>query len=78
MRNFHEAGVRVFIVRNEHLDGFEINKSRKRKSVLPTVVPDYMHMAIAWFIWSALNDDRIYQTYMADKEVRIWLGLTSR
>ena len=41
-------------------------------------VPDYMHMAIAYFIWGALNDDKIYQTYMADKEVRMWLGLTSR
>jgi hypothetical protein len=78
VRKFHDAGVRVFIVRNEHLDGFEVNKQRKRKSVLPTVVPDYIHMSIAYFFWAALNSDKIYDTYLQDKEVRIWLGLTSR
>ncbi len=78
VRRFHEAGVKVFIVRNEHIDGFELSKRSKRKTTFPVRVPDYMHMAIANFFWSALNDERIYSVYMADKEVRMWLGLTSR
>ena len=69
VRHFHEWNVKVFVVRNEHIDGFELSKRSKRKTLFPIRVPDYMHMAIAWFIWGALNDDRIYQTYMADKEV---------
>ena len=78
VRRFHDAGVKVFIVRNEHIDGFEISKLRKRKTSFPAKVPDYIHMAIANFFWDCLNDDKLYQVYMHDKETRIWLGLTSR
>jgi len=78
VRRFHECGVKVFICRNEHIDGFEVSKRSKRKTTFPVRVPDYMHMCIAHFFWQALNDDRLYDVYMHDKEVRIWLGLTSR
>jgi hypothetical protein len=77
VRNFHRNGARVFIVRNEHIDGFEPNKEHKRKkpAYLPAKVPDYVIMGIAWFFWSALNDDKLYQLYLNDKESSIWLGL---
>jgi len=78
VKRFHECGVRVFIVRNEHIDGFEVNKHSKRKSTFPARTPDYVHMAIAHFFWSALNDNKIYDVYIHDKEVRIWLGLSPR
>lgn len=78
VRRFHECNVKVFIVRNEHIDGFELSKRSKRKTTFPVRVPDYMHMAIAQFFYDALNNDEIYEAYMHDKEVRMWLGLTSR
>jgi hypothetical protein len=78
VRRFHACDVKVFIVRNEHIDGFEVSKRSKGKTMFPVKVPDYMHCAIAYFFWCALNSDSLYDVYIHDKEVRGWLGLTSR
>jgi hypothetical protein len=78
VKRFHECNIRVFIVRNEHIDGFEVVKARKRKSIFPAHQPEYVHMAIAQFFYDCLNDDKIYSAYMNDKEVRMWLGLSQR
>jgi hypothetical protein len=78
VKRFYEARIPVFIVRNEHLDGFEVAKHRKRKSVYQAITPEYVHLAIAQFFWDALNDAKLYSVYQNDKDVRIWLGLSPR
>ena len=35
VRHFHEWNVKVFVVCNEHIDGFELSKRSKRKTLFP-------------------------------------------
>ena len=76
VKSFLDSGIKVFIVRNEHLLGAQHNMNKKRKSTwFPVRFPDWHYMSLALFIVLATQHDEYYEKYISDKDVRYYLGI---
>lgn len=74
-QSFIDAGILVFVLRNEWLLGAEHIIGKKLKKWVPIQFPNFIYGSIALMILKCCEDADLYEEYLSDTEVKFHLGL---
>jgi len=74
-QSFVDAGILVFVIRNEWLLGAEHIIGKKSKKWIPIQYPNFIYTSLALYILRCCEDADLYEEYLLDREVKYHLGL---
>lgn len=74
-QSFLDAGIKVFLFRNEWLLGAQHIIGKKTKKWVPIQFPDFIYTSLALVVVLCCRNDEAYYKYLTDKEVRYYLGI---